>query len=357
MSAKAILLTRDAFREGTLARDGQRCVFCKRTAAETPQGEIYAHHILERRLFADPSEKGGYFLANGASVCDDHHLECERTTLSVEDVRAACGITKPVLPSHLYEDHVYDKWGNIVLPDGRRLKGELFNDESVQKILGQGGVLDLFTHWVKYPRTHHLPWSEGMHDDDRMLKNLDHFQGRRVIVTEKMDGENTSMYSDYIHARSLDSRHHESRNWVKNFWGQICGDIPLGWRVCGENLFAKHSIAYTGLSTYFMGFSLWNDRNECLPWDETIEWFTLLGVTPVPVLYDGLFDEKVIQGLYDSKRDWEGREGYVVRVADGFSYGQFRESVAKFVRQNHVQTVQHWMHGRQVERNQLQQAG
>ena len=336
------LLTRDAFRGEVLARDNHKCVFCGAPAVDQ-DGRGHAHHILERRLFQAPEEFGGYFLNNGASVCEEHHMACEMTTISVEDVRLACGITKPVIPSHLYSDQAYDKWGNIILPDGRRLKGELFNDESVQKILAKGKVLDLFTHWVKYPRTHHVPWSEGLNEDDRSAPNMDHFVGKRVIVTEKMDGENTTMYQDYMHARSLDGRNHASRNWAKNFWGQICGDIPEGWRLVGENLYAKHSIAYDALPTYFMGFSIWNNRNECLSWDDTMDLFTLLGVTPVPVLYDGLYDEKAIRALYDAKKDWDTREGYVIRLASTFSYGEFRTSVAKFVRKGHVQTaVHHW---------------
>lgn len=51
-----ILLTRDQFREGVFARDAHRCVFCGRTAAETPEGKLDAHHIIERRLWGD----GGY---------------------------------------------------------------------------------------------------------------------------------------------------------------------------------------------------------------------------------------------------------------------------------------------------------
>lgn len=346
MATRNVLLSRDDFRNGVFARDGHKCVFCDKPAVD-------AHHILERRLFVSPGETGGYFMNNGASVCEEHHLACEMTTISVQEVRDACGITKPVIPAHLYEDHEYDKWGNIVLPNGTRLKGELFNDESVQKILAKGGVLDLYTHWVKYPRTHHMPWSEGLNPDDRMLDTMASYEGRRVIVTEKMDGENTTMYQDYIHARSLDGRSHGSRDWVKNFWGQICGEIPPGWRLCGENLFAKHSIAYDQLPTYFMGFSMWNDRNECLSWDETMVYFELMNVTPVPVLYDSIYDEAKIKALFDPKADWSSREGYVMRVADGFTYGQFRTSVCKFVRKNHVQTVKHWMHGQAIEPNGL----
>ena len=60
------------------------------------------------------------------------------------------------------------------------------------------------------------------------------------------------------------------------------------------------------------------------------------------VLFDGEFDEAAIRRLYDSKKDWAHSEGYVVRLADSFAYRDFRRSVAKFVRQEHIQTTKHW---------------
>jgi hypothetical protein len=335
------LLSRDAFREGVFARDGHKCVFCGAPAVD-------AHHILERRLWPD----GGYYLSNGASVCERHHIMCETTEFSLEEVRDACKIEKFVIPPHMYTDHVYDKWGNVVLPNGQRMKGELFNDESVQKILKQGGKLEVFTDYVKYPRTYHCPWSLGMHDDDRMHKDMSQFEGKRVIVTIKMDGENTSMYRDYYHARSIDGRNHPSRSWAKQFHAQICGEIPEGWRVCCENLYAEHSISYDDLKSFVYGFSIWNNMNECLGWDETMEWFELLGITPVEVLYDGIYDEAKIRSLWTEK-DWEKVEGYVLREADSFAYGEFRNKVAKFVRPKHVQTAKHWMYGQQVKPNKM----
>lgn len=337
------LLTRDEFRQKCLERDNYACVLCGSIV------NIVVHHIIERRLFGN----GGYYTANGASVCETCHLACEATIISVEDIRLACRITKPVIPPHLYDDQPYDKWGNPVMPNGQRLKGELFHDESVQKILKAGDVLHLFIPYVKYNRTYHLPWSQSMNDDDRMMSSLALFEGQRVIVTEKMDGENSNLYRDHFHTRSIDSRNHPSRNWVKQFWSTISGDIPEGMRICGENLYAKHSIGYNDLTTYFMGFSMWDDANMCLDWDSTIEWFELFGITPVPVLYDGIYDEKVIKGLWKDSQ-WEVSEGYVVRVAAAFHYTEFRHKVGKFVRAKHVQTSKHWMYGRPIERNLLQ---
>ena len=338
---KQKLLTRDEFRDGVFARDGHKCVFCARPAVD-------AHHIIERRLWLD----SGYYMDNGASVCSEHHIQCEMTVLSVDQVREVCGITRIVVPDHLYPDQGYDKWGNPVMENGTRLRGELFFDASVQKILAQGCVLGDFTDWVKYPLTHHFPWSDGVNDDDRILQSLQAFIGQRVIITEKKDGENTTLYPDYMHARSVDGRNHPSRSWVKQFWAGICADIPQGWRICGENLYAKHSISYSDLPSYFMGFSIWNERNTCLGWDEALEWFELLGITPVPVLYDGIFDEKVIRRLW-SEKDRETIEGYVGRLAGPIAYGEFREKVGKFVRRGHVQTAKHWMRGQRIERNLL----
>lgn len=336
------LLSRDDFREAVFARDNHKCVFCGAKADD-------AHHILERRLFPD----GGYYLNNGASVCEPCHLKCEMTVYSVEDVREKCGITKPVIPPHMYDDVVYDKWGNTILPNGTRTKGELFHDESVQKVLGLGGVLPAFTDYVKYPRTSHLPWSAGVSDDDRIIENLDFFKGKQVVVTEKLDGENTSLYTDYYHARSVDSKNHPSRNLAKATHARFAHDIPKGWRLCCENVYAKHSIAYNDLEGYLYGFSVWNDKNVCLSWDETVEWFRLFGLPIVPVLYTGVFDENAIKALYNEKTDWERSEGYVVRVADSFGYSEFKRAVAKYVRSKHVQTTKHWMHGQQIEPNKL----
>ena len=344
------LLTRDQFREGVFARDGHKCVFCGKTADQTPEGKLDAHHIIERRLWSD----GGYYLDNGATVCEEHHMLCEQTLIDVDEVRQAAGITHKLVPDQFYPEQRIDKWGNYILDDGlHRSRGELFFDESVQKVLAQGDVLKFFKPYVKYGRTFHLPFSPGIHDDDKAWKNCAPLEGREVVITKKMDGENTTMYTDHIHARSIDSRGGEDRAWVKQFWSTICFDIPEGWRVCGENLWAEHSIHYDALPSYFLGFSIWNERNICLSWDETLEYFTLLGITPVPVLYRGVWDEKLAIDIAKTL-NFDKDEGYVVRVTDSFKYSEFKNSIAKFVRKGHVQTTKHWRAGRSFTPNGLE---
>lgn len=316
------LLTRDAFREAVFDRDQHKCVICSEPAKD-------AHHIIERRLF----HTGGYYLNNGSSLCEEHHLQAEMTTISVEEIRLACGISEgaKVIPEHLYRDETYDKWGNLVFGTGLRARGELFSDSSVQKILKAGGVLDLFQNYVKYPRTYHLKFSPGVTRDDRMLASHECFEGKEVVMTLKMDGENTTMYRDRVHARSLDSKRHESRWWVQRLQGQIGQDIPEGWRVCGENMYAKHTIPYQGLPSYFLGFSIWNADNICLGWDETLEWFSLLGLASVPVMYEGIWNEEAIKLAFPREHGGNMCEGFVVRLREAFHYSQFRASVAKYV--------------------------
>lgn len=338
------LLTREQFREIVFKRDSYKCVVCGNGLHNGY--EIDAHHIIERRLWIN----SGYYIENGATLCDQGgkgcHYQAETTEISVEDIRRAAGIEKIVIPEDMYSDHVYDKWGNIVLESGKRTKGPLFNDHSVQKVLRNHPDFDnLFVEYVKYPRTYHLPWSPGATDDDRIMHDLSHFVGKRVIVTRKMDGENFTGYQNYCHARSVDGRSHYTRDWAKNFWLSKSYELPDGWRVCAENLYAVHSIKYTNLPSYLLGFSIWNELNECLSWDETVEWFSLLDIPMVPVLYDGIWDETIIKLLYDEKTDSATHEGYVVRIAESFEYKNFKKCVAKYVRKNHVTTNAHWMYG------------
>lgn len=333
------LLTRDEFRRSVFARDRNRCVSCGATRVP-----LDAHHIIERRLFRD----GGYYLNNGATLCDPTcHMKAETTELSVEDVRRMAGITSVVLPDHLYPDTTYDKWGNPILPNGMRLKGELMADESVRKVLAP--VMDRFTPHVKAPRTYHLPWSPGQTKDDRVLSDLSGFEGRRVVVTAKMDGENTSIYGKdgFVHARSVEPMSpHPSRDRVKALAATIGSELPEGWRITGENITAKHSIHYQNLARedvwYLNLFNVWTDLNVCLSWGEVEEWAALLAIPTVPVLYRGVWDQKVVKDLFTATYRGDPMEGYVVRIEDGFPLRDYHRVVGKYVRAGHVTSSHHW---------------
>lgn len=198
---------------------------------------------------------------------------------------------------------------------------------------------------IKYPRTYHLPFSPGSTSDDKIMseKTFQDLIKSDVIISIKMDGECSSQTSNKCFARSIDSKSHWSRDWLKQFHSERKYLIPDGWRVCGENLFATHSIEYKNLRSYFLGFSVWNDDNECLSWSDTLEWFQLLNITPVETIFSGIISEVELNKLCTNIVR-EGNEGLVIRKSGQFNYSDFKTSVGKFVRPNHVQTDKHWIH-------------
>jgi tRNA splicing ligase len=115
-------------------------------------------------------------------------------------------------------------------------------------------------------------------------------------------------------------------------------------------MYAKHSIYYQHLKSYFYVFSIWNDKNVALSWQDTCDYAALLGLQVVPVLCSGVFDsiedmrKPIDENLKKhSETNSDEIEGYVIRLAGPISYRDFRISTAKTVRKNHVQSPENWM--------------
>lgn len=199
----------------------------------------------------------------------------------------------------------------------------------------------------KYPKTLHLPFSPGLQNDDRVISSLDSFIGEEIVITEKMDGENTTMYPDYIHARSPNGlTPHPSRNRVKELHERIKRDIPDQWRITGENMFAQHSIPYDNLQGYFLVFGIWSG-DVCFSWDDTKAFSSLLDLPTVPELFRGLYSTSTCEQLSRSL-DFSKVEGFVVRVTRAFTIDEFQKVVAKYVRKGHIQTDSHWLYSKVI---------
>ncbi len=194
----------------------------------------------------------------------------------------------------------------------------------------------------KYPRTQHFSFSEGATSDDKIISDDHIFDGMDIVITTKMDGENTTVYPNgTFHARSMDSKHRDYHSWLLAKIPRFSYKIPEGYRLCGEYLYARHSIGYDDLPDYFMVFSIWNEDNDCLSWSETKEWCNKIGVITVPELYVGPFDVDLVKKIA-KETVAKGQEGIVVRNVNGFNASDFNKNIAKFVRANHVQTDEHW---------------
>ena len=203
----------------------------------------------------------------------------------------------------------------------------------------------------KYPRTYHFPFSPGRSSDDKIFNDYEqYFKGKEVVITEKMDGENTTIYNDMCHARSINSAHRDYHSWLLNYARSFQYMLNDGERVCGEYLFAKHSIYYENLPSYFMVFSIWNGE-QCLSWEDTVKRCEELNLITVPVLYKGIYDENKINEAIKEVVNRNG-EGIVMRLTSGYSYDNFNNSIIKYVRANHVQTDEHWSN-QQIIKNEL----
>ncbi len=253
------LLTRNEFRASVFKRDKYTCVMCGAEGKD-------AHHIIERRLFKAAAEFGGYFLENGATLCEQHHLAAEDTSLSCEAIRAACGILEAVLPKHLPPYYVYDKWGNILLGNGQKVRGELFYEEPVQKVLRP--FLGDFVKYMPFP----FLWVE---------KDVPQpFENEAVVILKVIAGEKVVLYDDYMHTQAIDVPLQTA------FWQNIKDLLDENLYLCGIDA-ADFYLAFVGKD------------DEYLSWEETKEYANILNINTLPVAYEGVFSAQSLErGLY-----------------------------------------------------------
>lgn len=212
---------------------------------------------------------------------------------------------------------------------------------------------------TKYPRTYHVPFSPGTSSDDRKLTQEqfeEWYLSVPLIVTEKLDGENTcfSMSDVYSRSHAAPTRH----PWSRNLWDtggllwKVKDKIGEDEYVYGENLYGEHSIHYDRLPAYFHMFAA-RDNEMWYSWEDVKAMAEILNVPHVPVLFEGVFNtEKEMREFIEETMSQPStygneKEGVVIRHAEAFPVlvdGQsvFHKNVCKWVRPHHVQTDSHW---------------
>lgn len=212
----------------------------------------------------------------------------------------------------------------------------------------------------KYPRTFHLPWSAGCTNDDKRQDDVAGLLGCDIVITEKMDGSNVCMEHDACFARTHSGPpNHPSFDAFKQLHAQVKFFIPKSVQVCGEWLYALHSIKYESLPSYFMTFGIRNVKDMYWEgWDMVEMWADELHVDTVPVLdKTKITSAKALLDLCDKhmkepSRCGGEREGLVIRTAKGYSTDDFSKNILKIVRADHVQTTEHWKN-QEITRNGL----
>jgi len=206
----------------------------------------------------------------------------------------------------------------------------------------------------KYPRTYHFQFSPEIKDDDKVIsfKDLGNFLDEEIIITEKLDGGNTTLKPFIgIFARSHSTPTScETFDYIKNvhfFPKQHL--MNETYEYCGENLFAIHSIEYENLKDYFYLFNIYDKKtNEWLSFDEVILEANKLNFETVPILFKGkiesiswlnkFLDDEIKKSSFVGGK----REGFVVRINKRIKDNEFQKKIGKYVRKGHVQTDTHW---------------
>ena len=201
----------------------------------------------------------------------------------------------------------------------------------------------------KYPRSYHLDFSPGATSDDKIADYIDSLIGIRIIISEKIDGENTGMNNDGVYARSHAT--FTTSTWsreVRQIHNQkVNGNLEEGVYIFGENMEGIHSINYTDMSSYFYIFGV-RDNDTWLSWDKVEEYSYLLDIPIVPVLFDGLVNSKkelteIITRIMSKPSELGGeKEGIVIRKYEEFQNDDFANCLQKWVRKDHVTTTKHW---------------
>lgn len=214
---------------------------------------------------------------------------------------------------------------------------------------------------MKYPKTFHFPFSLGCTNDDKIADDTSYLINKEIIISEKMDGSNTSLERNGCFARTHSGPpNHSSFDGLKALHAQVKYKIPEGIQLFGEWLFALHSISYSELPHYFLLFNVRDlNKNIWLSWDEVELWAQEIEVPTVPVLFKGKVDsienlQKLSNNFMMQPSECGGlREGIVTRVSSEFSDDLFSKCVIKNVRANHVNpNNDHWLH-QQIIKNKL----
>jgi hypothetical protein len=279
---------------------------------------------MERRLYTDNDPiLWGYDIDNGASLCEIHHRHAEANFFPPQALRRWLKIEEVVLPAVCPKGKLYDKWGNE--------------------------IASVPPEHVKYPKTPYLPFSPGYAAGDRYISLAD-LIGKPLAVTIKKDGSCVVMGRELVAARNGTEARHPSFNLLKQRHAAFKHNIPENTLIYGEWLFAKHSIHYTGdiaLKDYLEVFAVYDQKDQLfLGLDEVAKVCKDVGLKAVETIANVIYEAEwsLVNGLNDlgKKVVKQGQEGIVVKSVYPFHYTQFALNTAKYVREGHVQTDQHW---------------
>jgi atypical dual specificity phosphatase len=224
--------------------------------------------------------------------------------------------------------------------------------------------------FFKFPTTPHvLDLGATLTESDRLLSKSDaarFFDGStHVVVEEKIDGANCgiSLTADYELKFQNRAKHVTSayasqwkglEKWQAEYAGSICMLLEPEVEVLfGEWCFARHSIGYTDLPSYFVAFDIYNKREgRFCSTRERNRRLSEVGIPVVPHLAEQAFAsaDDLLTLLQQPSMYYDGAmEGLYLRIDEPLEQGGglWLQRRGKVVQPGFMQTIEqdgHWIH-------------
>ncbi len=181
----------------------------------------------------------------------------------------------------------------------------------------------------KYPRTPHLQGSRLQPgDEDLSQVPFESIAGKHLVIEEKIDGANSAVSFDADGTLLLQSRGHYLtggpreihydlfKQWASAHSESFFRVLGTRYIMYGEWMYAKHSMFYDALPSYFMEFDIFDRENEVfLDTPSRRALSAGMPVSSVPVLACGTFQRlDDVLGLLG--RSNYVREGHIERLTE-----------------------------------------
>nr|WP_321401708.1 RNA ligase family protein [uncultured Desulfobacter sp.] len=174
----------------------------------------------------------------------------------------------------------------------------------------------------------------------------------KLIVEEKIDGANLGISFDQDGTLILQNRGavlsppytgqwQKLKRWLSIHMEKLFDHLHDRYILFGEWCFAKHSIGYNKLPDYFLGFDVFDKKNDkFLSFDLRNGIFQQMNISRVPFLKKGTFSLSQLESMIGpSYLGNESSEGIYLRHDEGNRLVQR----AKIVKAGFIQTIDtHW---------------
>jgi hypothetical protein len=222
----------------------------------------------------------------------------------------------------------------------------------------------------KFPKTPHLLWlSPEPARDDKVLAPEEAaglLSGGEAVLEEKVDGANLGLSFDeagqlrcqnrgnFLEGR-LSGQWEGLRGWLARHQAALRQHLPAGAVLFGEWCYARHSVAYSRLPDWFLGFDVLDPKRDAF-WSTRRRdaLLSAVGLTPIRRIARGQFTLSKLRTLLDQPSAYTDAplEGLYVRREDA----EWLLQRAKLVRPAFVQAIgEHWSRG-PIQVNRLQTA-